>query len=188
MRIGIFPGTRRKQQKKRLERMGHQGFDIRKKSKLESFDAFILPGGNSSILWDIYDKMGWIEFLQKTDKPILAICAGLVIAKRMEIIDVEMKRGGFSVQQFVAPVELNVTRYKAILDKYNHGRSKILGDFSGAPRIVSLGDVEVIGIVPSGAPVMIRQKNVVGCCFHPEGRYAPWSNKNTVVQRIWLDG
>src|SRR5262249_22203111 len=104
-------------------------------------------------------------------RPILATCAGLILAARRVTspqqrsfgwMDITVARNGWGRQ---------VDSFEAAADATSMltaGESPLPLVFIRAPRIVRVeADAEVLATL-DGEPILIRQGNVTGATFHPE--------------------
>ncbi len=133
-------------------------------------DLLALPGGESTTIGRLITETGIDEEIRAhvaADKPLLATCAGLIIASRdagderitpLELVDVRVERNAFGRQKdsFEAPLEV------AGLD----GKS-FPGVFIRAPIIADVGEATVLAAV-DGRPVAVRDGPVTATAFHPE--------------------
>src|SRR5262244_3002736 len=65
--------------------LGHHPIEIRAKEDLDSADGLVLPGGESTAQLRLIDRHGLGPALQgfaASGRPILATCAGLILAAR----------------------------------------------------------------------------------------------------------
>lgn len=142
-----------------LEGAGHQWRPVRVASDLAHTRGVVLPGGESTTLLRLLDPalLAALHTFVERGGPLLATCAGLILAAR-EVeapvqrcfgwLDVAVRRNGWGRQ----------------LDSFvDRGRV-----FIRAPRIVDVGPAcEVLDTV-RGEPALVRQRAVVGATFHPE--------------------
>jgi 5'-phosphate synthase pdxT subunit len=132
-------------------------------------DVLAVPGGESTtISRTIHRKAIAPELLAHVEagKPVLATCAGLIVASAdarderidpLGLIDVTVERNAFGRQadSFEAPLDV------AGLQEPFHAV------FIRAPVIDDAGDTEVLATW-DGRPVAVRDGPVVGTSFHPE--------------------
>ncbi len=145
--------------------------EVRHLSELESVDALIIPGGESTVIGMLLERFGMFEALKariEAGMPVLATCAGLIlIAKNIEgstqtrlgVLDVSIRRNAYGrqIDSFRAPVQTRIPEV-----------GTIEGIFIRAPRIVALGPgVEALATC-NGDIVMVRDKAIVAATFHPE--------------------
>jgi pyridoxal 5'-phosphate synthase pdxT subunit len=149
-----------------LERAGLAPRAVRSPADLVGLRGIVLPGGESTTQLRLLDRHGLQEPLRAfvaSGAPVLATCAGLVLAARtvespsqpsFGFLDVALARNAWGRQ---------LHSFEARADD---GSLELL--FIRAPRILRVGQgVEVLATF-QGEPVMVRQGAVVGATFHPE--------------------
>jgi len=145
--------------------------EVRRLSDLESVDALIIPGGESTVMGMLLERFGMFEALKariKEGLPVFATCAGLILlAKNIEgseqtrlgVLDVTVLRNAYGrqIDSFHSPVRTSISQI-GIID----------GVFIRAPKITALGEgVDVIA-THRDEPVMVRQGSIDADTFHPE--------------------
>jgi len=144
--------------------------EIREAGVVPDCEFLLLPGGESTTISRLLAREGIDEELcahVAAGKPVLATCAGLIVASRdardervatLDVLDVTVDRNAFGRQRdsFEAPLDV------AGLDR------PFPAVFIRAPVIAEVGDdVEVLAEW-DGRPVAVRDGPVVGTAFHPE--------------------
>ncbi len=144
--------------------------EIRTSGIVPDCDLLLMPGGESTTISRLLadDEIdAEIQAHVEADKPLLATCAGLIVAsadanddrvQTLDVLDVTVDRNAFGRQKdsFEAPLEI------AGLDE------PFPAVFIRAPLIDTVGDgVEVLADW-AGDPVAVRQGSVVATSFHPE--------------------
>lgn len=149
-----------------LVALGHEVLEVRTPEAFHALDGLVLPGGESTTQLRLMARHAVrpaIEHLAASGKPVLATCAGLILAAK-EVIDPE--------QESLGLLDVKVARnaWGRQLDSFE-GTADETGVplvFIRAPRIVSHApSVDVLAAL-NGEPVLIRQRNVTGATFHPE--------------------
>jgi 5'-phosphate synthase pdxT subunit len=155
--------------KARLEQLGATVKLVRKPEQLDSIDAIIIPGGESSTFLNFLVEGGFLEKLSDfvRTKPTFGTCAGaILLAKEVEnppqtslgALDIRVRRNAYGRQ-----VDSSIREAQTKL-----GDQPLEMVFIRAPKIVASGkDVEVLATV-SGDPVLVRQGKVMAATFHPE--------------------
>ncbi len=176
MRVGVLAlqGDVR-EHRASLERAGAEVIEVRTPRELDQVDALVLPGGESTAIGKLLDTSGLRSALTtRLDAGMAAFgtCAGLIaLSTHIEdgradqwsfgALDVTVRRNGYGRQ---------IASFETPIDVLEVG--SMVGVFIRAPRIVAAGpEVRVLATVNrdgSDDPVVVRQGNVVGCCFHPE--------------------
>ncbi len=152
---------------------GAEASTVRTPDELESVDALILPGGESttmSRLLKVFDLEMPLRERLADGMPTLSTCAGLILMSRevldgrpdqiaLGILDVSVRRNGYGrqVESFEADIPiapLGVAPFRAV--------------FIRAPLIEEAGpDADVIASFGNN-PVAVAQGPHIGLCFHPE--------------------
>ncbi|MFB6146849.1 MAG: pyridoxal 5'-phosphate synthase glutaminase subunit PdxT [Halobacteriaceae archaeon] len=144
--------------------------EVREAGVVPDCDALLLPGGESTTISRLLARQGIDDEIRDhvaAGKPVLATCAGLIVAaadagddrvETLDVIDATVRRNAFGRQRdsFEAPLDLgdDGEPFPAV--------------FIRAPVVESVGpSVEVLGAW-DGDPVAIRDGPVVGTAFHPE--------------------
>lgn len=162
-----------------LRGLGCETLQLRQRADvLRSFDALVLPGGESTVQAKLLRELGMLEALAcaiTEGMPVLGTCAGLILLAR------DVREGGRSsaVHGFgTLPVTVERNAYGRQLGSF-HAVGQTCAEltnasvpmplrFIRAPRIVS-ADAGVETIVSmEGDPVCVRFGNQIGCAFHPE--------------------
>jgi 5'-phosphate synthase pdxT subunit len=143
--------------------------EIRTSGIVPECDVLLLPGGESTTISRLLHREGIAEEIiahVEAGKPVLATCAGLIVAatdanddrvETLDVLDVTVERNAFGRQKDSFEAPLDVTG----LDEPFHAV------FIRAPLIESVGDAEVLAEW-EGRPVAVREGPVVGTSFHPE--------------------
>jgi len=144
--------------------------EIRESGLVPECDVLLLPGGESTTISRLLQREGIAEEVVahvEAGKPMLATCAGLIVAsadahddrvETLNLLDVTVERNAFGRQRdsFEAPLSV------AGLD------SPFPAVFIRAPVIDEVFEgVEVLAEF-DGNPVAVQQGPVVGTSFHPE--------------------
>jgi 5'-phosphate synthase pdxT subunit len=159
-----------------VERLGHEGIEVRTEDELESIEALIIPGGESTTigrLATIYGLIGPLQRQIEAGIPVLGTCAGMIFLAtattgpdqpQLGVLDAVVERNAFGRQQDSFEAEIDVEGLDAPLEAV----------FIRAPWIEKVGgSVDVLATVAdpvSGRdrPVVVRQGNIVATSFHPE--------------------
>jgi len=144
--------------------------EIRDAGVVPECDVLLMPGGESTTISRLLREEGIDEEIRAhvtADKPLLATCAGLIVASRdakddrvatLDVLDVSVDRNAFGRQadSFEAPLDV------AGLD------GPFPAVFIRAPVIDEVDDgVEVLAKW-DGDPVAVQQGPVIATSFHPE--------------------
>jgi 5'-phosphate synthase pdxT subunit len=144
--------------------------EIRESGLVPDVDVLLLPGGESTTISRLIQRESIAPEIVahvEAGKPMLATCAGLIVAssdagdervETLDLLDVTVDRNAFGRQKdsFEAPLDVDG------LDDPFHAV------FIRAPVVTGVGpDVEVLASW-DGDPVAVRQGPVLGTAFHPE--------------------
>jgi 5'-phosphate synthase pdxT subunit len=143
--------------------------EIRQSGLVPDCDLLSLPGGESTAISRLLTREGIdteIKAHVEAGKPVLATCAGLIVAAadanddrvdELDLLDVTIERNAFGRQKdsFEAPLDVA---------GFDHSFPAV---FIRAPVIDSVGDAEVLATWDD-RPVAVRDGPVVGTAFHPE--------------------
>jgi pyridoxal 5'-phosphate synthase pdxT subunit len=154
-----------------VARAGGVGVPVKTREALESVEALIIPGGESTTVGKLLDRFELMEPLRRRAEagmPLFGTCTGLILMAReiagseqprLGLLDVEVERNAFGRQ---------LDSFEADLEIPSLGEPPVRAVFIRAPRITRTGpEVEVLASVPEGA-VLVRQGRLLGCAFHPE--------------------
>lgn len=155
--------------KKRLEQLGATVTLVRKPEQLDSIDAIVIPGGESSTFLNFLAERGFLEKLRDfvSTKPTFGTCAGAILLatevenppqQSLAALDIRIRRNAYGRQ--------NESSIKEVATKL--GAKPLEMVFIRAPKIVGTGkSVEVLAS-DNGDPVLVRQGKIMAATFHPE--------------------
>ena len=156
--------------------LGADGIEVRTVEELETIDALIIPGGESTAIGRLARIYGLIDPLRKRIEaglPVLGTCAGMIFLAagtvrheqpQLGVLDVVVERNAFGRQVDSFEAELAVTGFA----------EPVHAVFIRAPWIHKVGaDVEVLAAVDDpetgeSRPVFVRQGRILATSFHPE--------------------
>ena len=156
----------------RLRAIGSSVAEVRTPSHLESVDALVMPGGESTTMSNLLTTSGLYEPIAEridTGMPVFGTCAGMILLadkildgrpdqRSFETLDITVRRNGYGRQINSFETDIHVAGF----DRPFHGV------FIRAPRVESVGpDVDVLARHDDD-PVLIRRGNVMAASFHPE--------------------
>ncbi|PID80630.1 pyridoxal 5'-phosphate synthase glutaminase subunit PdxT [bacterium DOLZORAL124_64_63] len=163
--------------RKALAALGVETRGVRRPEELEKISALIIPGGESTTLTRLVDRVGLRQPLRDfaAHNPVMGTCAGLIMMSSelvdeqfgdfgvapLGLLDCAVRRNGYGrqIDSFSAQVGLEA------LDNQPRPFEAV---FIRAPRIASVGpDAEVVAR-HQGEPVAVRQGHLLGMTFHPE--------------------
>lgn len=152
-----------------LEEIGARPVMVRTQRDLTLVDGLIIPGGESTTFLKLLARESLFGPLQKfvQTRPTFGTCAGCILLAK----------------QVLNPEQQSLGVLDATVERNAYGRqidSEILTEetslpggplemvFIRAPRIAAVGDgVEVLAR-RDGAPILVRDRNILAATFHPE--------------------
>ena len=161
--------------RKALSDCGLPSVEVRRASDLDHIHGVVLPGGESTTQIKLLRRFGlWdpLDAFVKRGAPVLATCAGMILAAREVTkpsqdafgwLDIQVERNGWGrqVHSGEATADIESTR-------------PYLGDvplpllFIRAPRIHHVGAETTILATLNHEPILVRAGNVTAASFHPE--------------------
>jgi 5'-phosphate synthase pdxT subunit len=157
---------------KRLIEIGVDAPLIRTPIDLESVDAVVLPGGESTTMSRLLTTSGLFDALEDRfadGMPVFGTCAGMILCatdvldgrpdqRGFDLIDLTARRNGYGRQLESFESDINV----AGLDEPFHAV------FIRAPVVERVGDdVEILASL-DGVAVLLRNQRCTVAAFHPE--------------------
>lgn len=155
-----------------LEAAGARTRLVRTREDLEGLDGIVLPGGESTTMTMLMERVGLLEPLRRAIESglaTLATCAGMIVLaneisdgmagqRGLGLLDISVRRNGYGrqVESFEAPLKLE-----------GMNGSTFPGVFIRSPLVERTGDVEVMATYEEH-PVAVRHRRIVALCFHPE--------------------
>jgi len=144
--------------------------EVREAGVVPECDVLLMPGGESTTISRLLEDEGIDAEIREhvaAGKPVLATCAGLIVASRdakddrvstLDVVDVTVDRNAFGRQAESFETGLDVSG----LDEPFHAV------FIRAPVIDEVGDGAEVLASFEGRPVAVRDGPVVATSFHPE--------------------
>ena len=144
--------------------LGAQPREVRIPAQLESLDALIIPGGESTTMTLGIEREGLAEPLRELiagGLPVLGPCAGMIMLDRdhLGLLDVRAERNAFGRQ---------LRSFEADLEIDGIDGGPVHAVFIRAPWVAEHGDAVQVLAQVDGHPVAVRQGNVIAVAFHPE--------------------
>jgi pyridoxal 5'-phosphate synthase pdxT subunit len=155
--------------KARLQQLGAEVTLVRKPEQLDTIDAIVIPGGESTTFLNFLEERGFLEKLRDfvRVKPTFGTCAGVILLAKDVLNPPQASLGALNVR-----VQRNA--YGRQIDSAIRFSETTLGGpkmemvFIRAPKIIETGkDVEVLA-TDGGDPVLVRQGKIMAATFHPE--------------------
>ena len=146
---------------------------VRSKQEIESIDALVIPGGESTTIAKLAKAFGVFDLIKSriaSGMPTYGSCAGMILIADQILdggadqegfggIDAQVRRNAFGRQ---------VDSFETDLSFSGIGGAAFRAVFIRAPWVESVGNqVEVLASF-NGHPVAIRQGHLLATSFHPE--------------------
>lgn len=145
----------------KLHELGADTREVRVPADLVGLERLVLPGGESTTMTLGIEReqlAGPIAEFVRSGKPVLATCAGTILLDdaHLDLVDISCERNAYGGQthSFEGAVTLS-------------DEATFAGVFIRAPKIIRIGDVEVIATL-GDEPVGVRSGAVTAYTFHPE--------------------
>jgi 5'-phosphate synthase pdxT subunit len=146
---------------------------VRRAQEIESIDALVLPGGESTTIAQLAEVFGIFDLIK--DKinggmPVYGSCAGMILLAN-QILDAKVGQktfGGLDITVRRNAFGRQVDSFESDI-AFNDGSDQtIRAVFIRAPWVEKIGaTVEVLASVDSH-PVAVRSKTALATSFHPE--------------------
>jgi len=154
--------------------LGHRVRRVRTASPLDSVDALLLPGGESTTMLKFLREEGLLEPVAdfcRSGRPVFGTCAGAILLasevtspaqESLGILDMTVERNAYGRQSDsfitrvsdVAPAAASLSGVEAV--------------FIRAPVIRRTGPGVDVLLRHEGHPILVRQGSVYAATFHPE--------------------
>jgi pyridoxal 5'-phosphate synthase pdxT subunit len=155
-----------------LQLLGARTRLVRTREDLLELDGLVIPGGESTTMQILLERMGLLEALREAvlaGLPTLGTCAGMILLasrvtdgragqRGLGALDIAVRRNGYGRQ---------VDSFEADLDIDGLEGGPFPGVFIRSPVVEDAGSAEVLAR-HDGHPVAVRQGNVMALSFHPE--------------------
>lgn len=161
-----------------LNAVGVHGLPVRTADEIDSLDALIIPGGESttmSLLADRFDLWPALHAARDRQMPMFGTCAGLIMLADA-LIDARLDQrtiGGLAVTVRRNAFGRQVDSFETAVDLPDLGIADYPGVFIRAPLVETTStQVQVHGRlqggVLTGTIVGVQQGSVLATAFHPE--------------------
>ena len=155
-----------------LEAAGARTRQVRLEEDLEDLDGLVIPGGESTTMTVLMDRMGLLGAVRQAvagGLPTLGTCAGMIVLadrivdglpqqEGLHALDIAVRRNGYGRQ---------LDSFEAELEVSGLAGGAFPGVFIRAPVVEDPGTAEVLAR-HEGRPVAVRQGSVMALAFHPE--------------------
>ena len=154
-----------------LSAIGVDAVAVKTESEINSVDALVLPGGESTTIAKLARIFGVFDLIKSkisSGLPVYGSCAGLILLSNKILdgaegqetfggLDITSRRNAFGrqVDSFEGEIEFS-------------GIGKLNGVFIRAPWVEEVGSSVAVLATSHGHPVAVRQGNILATSFHPE--------------------
>lgn len=169
------------------EQLGAQTRFVRAPEDLQDIDALVLPGGESTTIGKLMQRIGLDAAIQarlQEGMPAYGTCAGMILLAKtiqdrpeqptLAALNVTVARNAFGrqIDSFEADIPFHPARDAAQAQDANaakdNGENSVRGVFIRAPYIVEAApDVQVLGHFRDKI-VAVQQGSLLATAFHPE--------------------
>jgi 5'-phosphate synthase pdxT subunit len=154
-----------------LSAIGVDAIGVKTEIEINSVDALILPGGESTTIAKLARIFGVFDLIKSKISgglPVYGSCAGLILLSNKILdgaegqetfggLDITSRRNAFGrqVDSFEGEIEFS-------------GIGKLNGVFIRAPWVEEVGSSVSVLATSHGHPVAVRQGSILATSFHPE--------------------
>lgn len=150
-----------------------EAFGVRRASEIESIDALVLPGGESTTIAQLAEVFGIFDLIKnKIDNgmPVYGSCAGMILLAD-QILDAKVGQksfGGLDITVRRNAFGRQVDSFESDIS-FNDGSNQLIrAVFIRAPWVEKVSEsVQVLATVDAHA-VAVRSKTALATSFHPE--------------------
>jgi len=148
--------------------------EARTAEQVRASSALVVPGGESTTFRKLMEGTGVEEAIREVARrgdPVFGTCAGAILLSKsvtnprgegLGLLDAVIERNAYGRQLDSAVVTLTD------LDRETLGTEPLEAVFIRAPRFSRVGPGVAVLARREGAPVLVRQGNVLAATFHPE--------------------
>jgi 5'-phosphate synthase pdxT subunit len=152
---------------------GVDAVPVRRESEIQSIDALVLPGGESTTIAQLSEVFGIYDLLKQriaSGMPVYGSCAGMILLAT-EILDAKVGQksfGGLDISVRRNAFGRQVDSFESDIEFADGSQELIRAVFIRAPWVEKVGDaVQVLASIDSH-PVAVRSHNALATSFHPE--------------------
>ena len=147
----------------KLKELGLDSHLLKTKQDLDECDTIFLPGGESTTMLYLLKELNLTDSLIAKLKtvPVFATCAGLILLKELNILDIDIIRNGYGPQLMsgIHSLEIDLKGVSQSIEAF----------FIRAPIITKLNDKSIKTLSSyRNNPVLIEKDKILAMSFHPE--------------------
>lgn len=156
-----------------LQSCGVEAVSVRRASEIDTIDALVLPGGESTTIAQLAEVFGLFDLIKNRiagGMPVYGSCAGMILLSR-EILDAKEGQksfGGLEITVRRNAFGRQVDSFESDISFADGSQDLVRAVFIRAPWVEKISDgVQVLASVDSH-PVAVRSKTAFATSFHPE--------------------
>ena len=154
-----------------LRRCGATPLAVRTEGELDACDGLVIPGGESTTIGKLLDRMRLLPALASRiaeGLPVYGTCAGAILLARVIVDSNQVRLGSMDITVARNAYGRQVDSFEADLAVAAIGPDPLRGVFIRAPIIEAVGPgVEVLARF-EGRAVLVREGAMLAGTFHPE--------------------
>lgn len=150
-----------------------EAVSVRRSQEIESIDALVLPGGESTTIAQLAEVFGIFDLLKNkinSGMPVYGSCAGMILLAD-QILDAKVGQktfGGLDITVRRNAFGRQVDSFESDIVFEDGSVDLIKAVFIRAPWVEKIGaNIEVLASVDSH-PVAVRSRTALATSFHPE--------------------
>ena len=156
-----------------LQECDVQAFPVRRSSEIESVDALIVPGGESTTIAQLAEVFGVYQLIKsriEQGMPVYGSCAGMILLAK-GILDAKVGQksfGGLDITVRRNAFGRQIDSFESDIAFADGSADLIRAVFIRAPWVEKVGEsVQILASVDSH-PVAVRSRTALATSFHPE--------------------
>jgi 5'-phosphate synthase pdxT subunit len=156
-----------------LQSCGVEAVSVRRASEIDTIDALVLPGGESTTIAQLSEIFGLYDLIKNRiagGMPVYGSCAGMILLAQ-EILDAKEGQksfGGLEITVRRNAFGRQVDSFESDISFADGSQDLVRAVFIRAPWVEKISDgVQVLASVDSH-PVAVRSKTAFATSFHPE--------------------
>ena len=154
-----------------LSAIGVDAVAVKTESEINSVEALVLPGGESTTIAKLARIFGVFDLIKSkisSGLPVYGSCAGLILLSNKILDGAEGQEtfGGLEITSRRNAFGRQVDSFEGEIE--SSGIGKLNGVFIRAPWVEEVGSSVAVLATSHGHPVAVRQGNILATSFHPE--------------------
>ena len=152
---------------------GVEAVAVRRASEIQSVDALVLPGGESTTISQLSEVFGVYQLIKEriaSGMPVYGSCAGMILLAE-EILDAKLGQksfGGLEIAVRRNAFGRQIDSFESDIEFADGSTDLMKAVFIRAPWVERVSDsVQILASVDSH-PVAVRSRTALATSFHPE--------------------